>query len=109
MTSENTLATLLKAFFNFFLPTHAHTYTHRHEGIALPLLRMRVQGNDDDILRTLGGEWYHQGEILITVAHMQNQKSALNKGDLLSNTRHCMNHIGRAVASCHQRENSEIP
>jgi len=70
---------------------------------------MRVWGNDDDNLQTLGGEWYHQREILITVAHMQNQKSALNKGDLLLNTQHCMNHIGRAVASCHQRENSEIP
>ena len=56
MTSVNALVALLEAeaFFNFFwlTPTHTHTHppihphththTHRCEGIALPLLCMRV-------------------------------------------------------------------
>ena len=39
-TTIDALATLLEAFFNIFLRTH----THRHEGIALPLLRMYARG-----------------------------------------------------------------
>ena len=30
---------------DFFADTHTYTHTHRHEGIALPLLRMHLQGN----------------------------------------------------------------
>jgi len=40
MMSVNTFATLLEAFFNIFCG-----HTHGHEGIALPLLCMHVQGN----------------------------------------------------------------
>jgi len=40
MTSVNAFVTLLEAFFYIFFVD-----THTHEGIALPLLHMRVQGN----------------------------------------------------------------
>jgi len=42
MMPVNALATLLETFFTW--PIHTHTY--RHEGIALPLLCMCVQGNN---------------------------------------------------------------
>jgi len=53
MTSVNAFATLLEAFFNIFLQTHTHTdthtHTHRHHGIVLPLLHMRMQGNNTQL------------------------------------------------------------
>ena len=39
---DDTLVTLLEAF---FANAHIHTNTQTQKGIALPLLRMRTQGN----------------------------------------------------------------
>ena len=44
MTSVNAFATLFEAFFNIFF-ADTHTHAHRHEGIALTLLRMHARGN----------------------------------------------------------------
>ena len=45
LTFLNAPATLLKAFFKYFLPRHTHTHRHRRDGITLPLLSMRAHGN----------------------------------------------------------------
>ena len=45
ITSLNALATLFEVYFNILLPTHTHKHKHRCDGIALPLLHLRMRGN----------------------------------------------------------------